>query len=255
MPAKQNSRSPVLLFLAITLATLLGTACGGVPSEQLAAPPAEPVSYALPQGARIAIFPFEEHYNKQWRGALGTGIAATKLTRAMSRKKVAGQPFFNVLGRKKLNRLLGRRETGNLNDIQLANAAQVGRLIGFDHVASGQVSYEAHIWHHDINLLHVQNELNSGYNPDLSPYRITVACQVVEITATLQLQLIEVQTATVKYAGQAIGYGMVDACEEGIPNRARDGSIITVASSRKKAISLAVDNAVKQVVDEFFSKR
>lgn len=119
-----------------------------------------------------------------------------KIEAAVSNQSIDGKPYFNVINRSDLKKIVEEQKIQNSGLIDASTAVEVGNLLGAQAIISGSV---------DIPTLHddpyyVERTKCRGKGEERQCWKVNVACLNRTIGLSVQIRMIDVSTAGIIYA-------------------------------------------------------
>ncbi len=134
----------------------------------------------------IAVTPFHSDYVN----------LADKIEASISNQRIDGKPYFSVINRTDLNKIVQEQKVQNSGLIDTSTAVEVGNLLGAQAIISGSVDVPTM---HDDNY-YVERTKCSGKGEERKCWKVRVACQQRTIGLSAQIRMIDVSTAGIIYA-------------------------------------------------------
>ncbi len=134
----------------------------------------------------IAVTPFhQDHVN-----------LADKIEASISNQRIDGKPYFTVINRTDLNKVIKEQKVQNSGLIDESTAVEVGNLLGAQAIISGNV--DAPTLHDD--RYYVERTKCKGKGDDRKCWKINVSCMKRTIGLSAQIRMINVSTGGIIYA-------------------------------------------------------
>lgn len=187
---------PSHLLLPISILMLLGGCAQKVTVKALE--PAE-VSGAA-NTKNIAVTPF--HHDR--------ANLADKIEAAISSQRIDNKPYFRVINRTDLSRIIDEQKIQNSGLMDESTAVEVGNLLGAQAIISGSV--DAPAMHDDY--YYVKRTKCKGKGEERRCWEVKVSCEKRTIGLSAQIRMIDVSTGGIIYAENVSRQQQWDHCAD-----------------------------------------
>ncbi len=134
----------------------------------------------------IAVTPFHRDYVN----------LADKIEASISNQRIDAKPYFTVINRRDLNKVIKEQKIQNSGLIDESTAVEVGNLLGAQAIISGSV--DAPTLHDDH--YYVERTKCKGEGKDRKCWKVNVSCMKRTIGLSAQIRMINVSTGGIIYA-------------------------------------------------------